>query len=133
MGKTVVIKAENVDKSFKQGGGFVKVLRGIDLEVHSGDYAVIFGPSGCGKSTLLNLVLGIDKPTSGEIKIRGSEMAQMPEDERREFRASKIGMVHQMPYWIKSLDVRHNTALPLIIKGEKQVKALRKADQLIHD
>jgi len=133
MGKTVVIKAENVDKSFKQGGGFVKVLRGIDLEVHSGDYAVIFGPSGCGKSTLLNLVLGIDKPTSGGIKIRGSEMAQMPEDERREFRASKIGMVHQMPYWIKSLDVRHNTALPLIIKGEKQVKALRKADQLIHD
>lgn len=131
MGKTTVIKTEKVERSFKVGEGFVKVLRGVDLEVHSGDYAVIFGPSGCGKSTLLNIILGIDKPTSGEVHVRDVNIGKLSEDERASFRSRKIGMIHQMPYWVKSIDLRHNVALPLIIKGESERKALNKADQLL--
>jgi len=133
VGKTVVIQAEDVEKSFKVGEGFVKVLRGVNLEVHSGDYLVIFGPSGCGKSTLLNIIVGIDKPSSGEVHVRDTNIGKLSEDERAAFRSKKMGMVHQMSYWVKSIDVRHNVALPLIIKGEPQEKALKKADQLLHD
>jgi len=133
MEKTVVIKAEQVERSFRVGDGHIRVLRGIDLEIHSGDFAVIFGPSGCGKSTLLNIILGIDKVNSGAVHVRGTNIERLSEDERASFRSRKMGMVHQMPYWVKSIDVRHNVALPLIIKGEPQEKSLKKADGLLHD
>lgn len=133
MGKTVVIKAEKVERSFEVGEGHIRVLRGVDLEIHSGDFAVIFGPSGCGKSTLLNIILGIDVPTSGVVHVRDTNIVNLSEDERANFRSRKIGMVHQMPYWVKSIDVRHNIALPLIIKGESQEEALEKADKLLRD
>jgi len=133
MGKAVVISAEAVEKSFKSGEGHIKVLRGINLEIHSGDFAVIFGPSGCGKSTLLNILLGIDTPSSGQVHVRDVNIATLSEDDRASFRSKKMGMVHQMPYWVKSIDVANNIALPLIIKGEKQDKALKKANQLLHD
>lgn len=133
MGKTVVIKSEKVERFFDVGEGHVKVLRGINLEVHAGDFAVIFGPSGCGKSTLLNIILGIDRASAGEIHVRDINIEKLSEDERASFRSRKMGMVHQMPYWVKSIDVVHNVALPLIIKGESQAKALKKAAQLLHD
>jgi len=133
MGKTIVINAEEVEKSFKVGEGVVRVLRGVDLQVYSGDFAVIFGPSGCGKSTLLNIIMGIDTPTSGTVHVRDTNIEKLSEDGRATFRSRKMGMVHQLPYWVKSIDVRHNVALPLIIKGEKQDEALVKADKLLRE
>ena len=133
MGKTIVINAEEVEKSFKVGEGVVRVLRGVDLQVYSGDFAVIFGPSGCGKSTLLNIIMGIDTPTSGTFHVRDTNIEKLSEDGRATFRSRKMGMVHQLPYWVKSIDVRHNVALPLIIKGEKQDEALVKADKLLRE
>ena len=131
MSKSIVIKIENVEKSFEVGEGHVRVLRGVDLEVHAGDFAVIFGPSGCGKSTLLNIILGIDTPTSGKVHVRDTNIETLTDDERASFRSRKMGMVHQMPYWIKSIDVRRNVALPLIVKGENRNKAIEKADKLL--
>lgn len=133
MNKTVVISVETVEKSFKIGEGNIRVLRGVDLQIYSGDFAVIFGPSGCGKSTLLNIIMGIDTPTSGKVQVRDINIETLSEDERATFRSRKLGMVHQMPYWIKSIDVRHNVALPEIIKGERQDKALEKADKLLRE
>lgn len=131
MGKTIVINAEKIEKSFQVGDSHVRALRGVDLQIYSGDFAVIFGPSGCGKSTLLNIIMGIDTPTSGEVHIRDINIAKLSEDERATFRSLKMGMVHQMPYWVKSIDARYNVALPLIIKGEKQGEALEKADKML--
>ena len=129
----IVIEAEGITKHFKVGQNSVKALRGVDLKVYPKDFIVIFGPSGCGKSTLLNLILGIERPSSGKVFIREKEIFKMPDDERASFRLSKIGMVHQTPYWIKSLTVQENIALPLIIKGIKESSALQRAVQIMEE
>lgn len=129
----VVVEVKDAKKYFKEGNNVVKALRGVNFRLYSKDFAVIFGPSGCGKSTLLNLILGIDKPTSGDVHIRDKDIFQMSDDKRATFRLSKIGMVHQMPYWIKSLTLRENVAMPLIIKGLKEATAMQRADQILEE
>lgn len=131
--REIAINVENLTKNFQVGENKIRALRGVDLEVYATDFIVIFGPSGCGKSTLLNIILGIDKPTSGKVTVRDTDIFKMPEDERSYFRLSKIGMVHQMPYWIKSLTVRENIAMPLIIKGINEKNALDRAESIMEE
>jgi len=129
--KEIAIRIENLHKSFKVGSNMVEVLRGINLEVYCEEFLVIFGPSGCGKSTLLNIILGIDTPTSGQVEVRDTNIFKLNEDRRGCFRISEIGMVYQMSYWVKTLNVRENTALPLIVKGIKSKVALKRADKML--
>lgn len=112
-----VIETENLEKIFKVGKSKIGALRGVTLKVLPEDFIVIFGPSGCGKTTLLNIIAGIDEPTAGKVLVRGRNIFHLNEEERGVFRAKKTGMVHQMPYWIKSLNVLNNVALPLLIEG----------------
>jgi putative ABC transport system ATP-binding protein len=125
--KEAIIDAENVTKNFVVGKNIIHVLKGISLKIYPADFAVLFGPSGCGKSTLLNIFVGLEKPTSGIIKIRGKRIYRMSEEKRGTFRARKIGMVHQLPYWIKSLNVVENIAMPLIIESIKKNEAIGRA------
>lgn len=129
----VVIEVNNLTKTFLVGDNKIRALRDVDLKIYDTDFVIIFGPSGCGKSTLLNIILGIDQPTSGKVTVRNTDVFKLPEDERAYFRLSKIGMVHQMPYWIKSLTVRENVAIPLIIKGIKEKNALERADAIMEE
>jgi len=129
----VAISVEDLTRVFIVGENKIKAIKGINLKIYAADFVVIFGPSGCGKSTLLNLILGIDTPTSGKITIRDTDIFKLPEDERAYFRLSKIGMIHQMPYWIKSLSVRENIAMPVIIKGILEKNALERADAIMEE
>ena len=128
-----IIAVEKIKKNFLVGKNIIHALRGISLEVKATDFLVIYGPSGCGKSTLLNIVLGLDPPTEGEIEIRRRKIYTMSEDERAAFRAKKIGMIYQMPYWIKSLNVIENIALPLIIDGLKEEEAVKYAKRVAEE
>ncbi len=128
-----IIDVKDVDKSFIVGKNIIKALKGVNLSVKSTDFIVLLGPSGCGKSTLFNIILGLDKPTKGEVTIRGTKIYNLDDDERATFRSKKIGMIYQMPYWIKSLNVIENVALPLIIEGEKEDEALRHAHRTLLD
>jgi putative ABC transport system ATP-binding protein len=128
-----VVDIEEIKKYFKVGNNTVRALRGVSFKVFSKDFIVIFGPSGCGKSTLLNLILGIERPTHGTISIRGKNIFHMSEDHRANFRLSKVGMVHQFPYWIRSLTVRENVAMPLIIKGLSEKESLARADHIMEE
>lgn len=114
-----IIEISGLKKTFKVGDNLVSGLRGLDLKIYATDFLVIFGPSGCGKSTLLNIIAGIDTSTEGSVVVRDTDIFAMNEDQRAKFRAKKMGIVHQMPYWIKSLNVLENVSLPLIIEGEK--------------
>jgi len=130
-----LIEIEDLSKEFIIGKGQKKVqaLKDINLTIYHSDYMVIFGPSGCGKSTLLNLILGIDKPTKGEIFINNKNINKMDEDKRGAFRAKRIGMVYQMPYWIKSLTVLENIALPLIVEGTNENIASKRAQAIMEE
>lgn len=118
--KGPIIECENVKRSFVVGESNTPALQGINLKIYPKEYLVIFGPSGCGKTTLLNIILGIDIPTAGKVFVRGQEIFKMDEDKRADFRAHHFGMVHQMSYWVRSLNVAENVALPLLIKNEEE-------------
>ena len=89
-------------KNFIVGKNDIVALKKVSLDVRATDFIILYGPSGCGKSTLFNIILGLDKPTKGEVVIRDTKIYNMDDDERSTFRSKKIGMIYQMPYWIKS-------------------------------
>jgi len=82
---------------------------------------------------LFNVILGLDKPTKGDVIVRDSKIYNMDDDTRAKFRAKKIGMIYQMPYWIKSLNVVENVALPLIVEGEKEYEATKQAKSILQE
>lgn len=129
----VIINVEETSKDFVLGSRAIQALKVINLEVRATDFLVIFGPSGCGKSTLLNIILGLDRPTKGKVEVRGTNIYNLDEDQRAAFRAKKMGMIHQMSYWIKSLNVIENIALPLIIEGKEEEKAMIAAEVVMRE
>lgn len=123
-----IIKIKDLYKSYKTPTNeSYDVLKGINLEIDSTDFCMIIGPSGSGKSTLLNHIVGLEAPTEGEIWIRGINICALSPEDRATFRAKKFGMVYQTPYWVKSLNVWENVALPLLIDGVKDRDAKRVA------
>ena len=74
------LEVQGLKKGFGQGSARVEVLKGIDFTCEKGEFCVLLGPSGCGKSSLLNIIGGIDKPDSGEIRIEGEAMSLMKEN-----------------------------------------------------
>jgi putative ABC transport system ATP-binding protein len=131
MSKKVVIKVDNVAKTFKVGKEDVEILKGVSTEIYSGNFFVIFGPSGSGKSTLLHTILGLEPPTSGNITVLDEDFYKMSEDERSTFRKTRIGIVYQQPHWIKSLSVIENVAFPLFLMGQMPSEALPKAEKIL--
>ena len=128
-----IIKIEGVNKYYEYGKRDTAALLDINLEIYAHDYAIIYGPSGCGKSTLLNIVAGVEELSSGKVLVRGKNLFEMDEDGRGLFRSKKMGIIYQMPYWIKSLNVRENVALPLIIEGIKEKAAVKRAQNLLEE
>ena len=119
-----IIKISGLEKKYKIADDKeIEVLRGIDLEIKSTDFCIIYGPSGSGKSTLLHHMVGLELPTQGKISIRGTNITKLNSEDRAIFRSQKFGMVYQVSYWIKSLLVWENVALPLLISGERESKA----------
>jgi len=127
----VIINLNKVVKSFQVKDQDVAVLRGTDLEIYDGDFAIIFGPSGCGKSTLLHVILGLEEPTSGSTSFFDKNLYAGVEDSRAEFRKNNIGMVYQQPNWIKSLSVVENVAFVLSLVGVEKQTALQKARDVL--
>ena len=126
-----IIKVDGISKVFDLGKRKIEALAEVNLEIKSRDFLLIFGPSGCGKSTLLNAIIGADEPTTGKVTVRGENIYSMNEDERGIFRSKKMGIIYQMFYWIKSLNVVENVAMPLIIEGVNKKKAIEKAYDLL--
>ena len=91
----IIIEAIDLCKTYKMGEISIEVLRGVNFAVNQGEYVSLMGPSGSGKSTLLYLLGGLDKPTSGSIKLKGRELALMKDKEEREMRRREIGFVFQ--------------------------------------
>jgi putative ABC transport system ATP-binding protein len=92
---TAIIRCRGVEKIYRQGAIEVPALRGIDLDIESGDFATLAGPSGSGKTTLLSLIGGLDRPTAGEIMVDGEPVAKMEKNRLADLRLHKIGFVFQ--------------------------------------
>jgi putative ABC transport system ATP-binding protein len=104
----------------------------MSFDIKVGEFIIIFGPSGCGKSTLLHTMLGLEKPDTGYVKIHGTDLYKDPTGQTAaDLRMRKIGMVYQQAYWVKSLNVERNTALPLRLLGVGEEERLKKAQEML--
>ena len=106
-----LVMVRGVSKYYVRGDQIIPVLVDIDLDVARGDYVALMGPSGSGKSTLLNLIAGIDKPSAGEIRVSGIDIAQLSDSELALWRATNVGFIFQFYNLIPSLTARENVAL----------------------
>ncbi len=115
--KEVLIKASNIYQSFGIGEDSFEVIKKVNFEIKNNTFNVIYGASGSGKSTLLNMMTGLQRPTKGAITFKGQDIYTFTPDELARFRASRIGIVYQQNYWVQSLNVLENVAMPLYFLG----------------
>ena len=127
----VAVHCGSVTKTFGVGNGAVKALRGVDMEVRSGELLMLVGPSGCGKTTLISVIAGVLKRDSGDCIVFGQDCNKMSEDEMTAFRGQNIGFVFQAFNLIPSLTTAENVATPLIIRGLKPRAAVSKAREIL--
>ena len=126
--KKTIIEIANLKKSFTMRDSEINILKGINIKIKQGEFAVIFGPSGCGKSTLLHCILGLEPPTSGQVLVEGKDFYKLNEDERALYRRYHVGMVFQQPLWISALNIIENVCFPLNLLhiDEKEIMARAK-------
>jgi putative ABC transport system ATP-binding protein len=121
------VSVRSVTKSFESGEARVEALRGIDLDVRRGEFVAVMGPSGSGKSTLLHLIGALDQPTTGSIRLDGTELASLSDDALTLTRRRKIGFIFQAFNLIDVLTAEENAALPLLVDGVSEAAAMKRA------
>jgi len=109
------ISLRDVTKTFEKGGVKVTPLHGVSLDIPAGEFVSLMGPSGSGKSTLLNLIAGIDKPTSGRLRVFGEDITDWREDDLAEWRTRAVGYVFQQFNLMPVLTAYENVELPLLL------------------
>jgi putative ABC transport system ATP-binding protein len=107
------------------------VLRGLDLSVARGECVALLGESGCGKSTLLNLLAGLDRCDEGRVRIDGTDLAELSQDQAARFRSRTIGFVFQAFHLLAHLSAERNVAVPLLLTGCALPQALAQARQAL--
>ncbi|MBM3790177.1 MAG: ABC transporter ATP-binding protein, partial [Acidobacteria bacterium] len=110
-----LVEMRNLSKTFRRDNVEIRVLNGINLDVHEGDFISLMGPSGSGKTTLLNITAGIDKPTSGDLRVLDADLVSMNEDELATWRNRHVGFVFQHFNLIPVLTAFGNVELPLLL------------------
>ena len=108
-----LVAIRNLSKYYVRGDQVIPVLVDIDLDVAEGEYVALMGPSGSGKTTLLNLIAGIDKPSSGEIRIAGVDITQLSDADLALWRAANVGFIFQFYNLMPVLSAFGNVELPL--------------------
>ena len=114
-----VVEAIDVTRRYGDGETAVDALRGVSLTVNKGELVAVMGPSGSGKSTLMHILAGLDKQTTGDVKIAGTDIAKLTDTELTKLRRREIGFVFQFFNLLPMLTAAENVVLPLSIAGEK--------------
>ncbi len=137
-----MIALDRVSRSYRRGASEVHALLDASLEVPEGRFVAFMGPSGSGKSTLLNLISGIDRPSTGQVRVGGRRIDRLSEDELARWRARHVGLVFQFFNLMPVLDARDNVALPLLLfrlsreerrrRAELALRVVGLADRLEH-
>ena len=110
-----LVDVKSLCKSFSRGDETIEVLQGLDVEVASGEFLALMGPSGSGKSTLLNLIGGLDRPSSGSIRVGGVQIDRLSGGQLTAWRARHVGFVFQMYNLLPGLSAERNVELPLLL------------------
>jgi putative ABC transport system ATP-binding protein len=128
---STVLELTGLKKTYQMGEVPVNALRGIDISVARGEYIALVGPSGSGKSTLLNMIGALDRPSSGSVRIEGTEISALSDNRLAEVR-QKVGFVFQFFNLISRLSARGNVELPLVIAGVPEDERHQRAEDMLN-
>ena len=127
----LIVVADGIHKTYDTGGVQVHALKGVDLGVARGEMVAIMGPSGCGKTTLLNCLSGLDDLDSGNVLIDGLVLHELPDDQRSDYRAQRMGFVFQLYNLLPVLSAVENVEMPLLVSGIGAAEARRRAMEML--
>lgn len=127
----MMLRLEDIRKSFDTGRDRLDVLRGVDLTIGEGEIVAIVGPSGVGKSTLLHIMGALDVPTSGKVYVRDTDVFAMSEAERAAFRNRTVGFVFQFHHLLRELTALENVMMPCLVGGMDRDEAASRAEELL--
>lgn len=119
-----ILEIKNLCKVYGEGETRVDALKDVSFEVGKGEFVAIVGPSGSGKSTLLHILGGVDVPTSGQVRIAGTDICGLNESKLAIFRRRHIGLIYQFYNLIPILNVEENLTLPILLDGKKPDRKL---------
>jgi putative ABC transport system ATP-binding protein len=122
MSETAILSVQRLTKSYPSGEGTLTVLKDISFSLAPGDSCAILGPSGSGKTTLLGLCAGLDRPSSGEVRLNGIDLNRMDEDGRARVRNEFVGFVFQNFQLLPTLTAVENVMVPMELRGQNRVR-----------
>ena len=131
-GQAPLVSFTSVTRSYGEGGGLVRALAGVDLDINRGEFIAIMGPSGSGKSTAMNIIGCLDRPTSGSFRFLGVEVNGLTQDQRALLRRNFIGFVFQGFNLLNRTTAIENVELPLIYRGMARHERRERAMEALH-
>lgn len=112
---SAAVTGRKIFKTYQQGDDEIRALRGVDVDIGSGEFVAITGASGSGKSTLLHILGGLDRPDAGAVTVEGRDLAQLSDEDLARLRRRRLGFVLQFFNLLPTLDARENVAFPLLL------------------
>jgi putative ABC transport system ATP-binding protein len=128
---TSVLRARGLRKEYGKGEGLVRAVDGVDLDIGAGETVAVMGPSGCGKSTLLHLLGGLDRPSGGEVSLKGRRIDDLGERALARMRRTAVGFVFQAFHLMEELTAVENVELSALLAGRSPRAARRRAEELL--
>lgn len=129
--QTLAVETRDLACTYMSGATSVAALDGVTLTVRRGEFVAVMGPSGSGKSTLLNVIAGLERPTSGWVRVDGEDLAALDEAGLAGHRSKRVGMVFQAFNLLPRYRVVDNVALPLIFAGVPRAERTARARALL--
>jgi len=126
-----IIEAVDVCKNFQLGDVEVEVLKNIHLSIENGEFVSLMGPSGSGKSTLLYLLGGLDKPSSGTVKVKNRQLSDMDDQDASSFRRREMGFIFQFYNLVPNLNIQDNIMLPVLLDGKSIGRYRGRMDEIL--
>ena len=130
--KNIILKVEDLHRTYKLGKAEVPVLKGINLEVYQGEWVALLGASGSGKTTLLNLIALLEKPDKGKIIYRDEDCSSLTKSNATVLRRKKIGFVFQSYHLLPELTVLENVKVAAMLNGKISKEATKKAEEMLN-
>ena len=126
---SIAVTGRRIHKTYRQGADEIRALRGVDVDVHRGEFVAITGASGSGKSTLLHILGGLDRPDDGTVTVDGQELSELSDEDLARLRRRRLGFVLQFFNLLPTLDACENVAFPLLLDGVAD--ALHRAGEML--
>ena len=129
----VILEVEGLSKTFRSGAGEIVLFDNLSFQAEQGQMLALVGASGAGKSTLLHILGALDRPTKGEVRFSGRNVAALTEEAAAEFRNREIGYAWQFHYLLPEFTALENAAMPLLVRGTKRSQAEEQAMQWLRE